>query len=81
MNIPTDDQEVLTQYSVNVVPRPDTQCPRYPQYSGTISTPRTLTFQKNCFVCFKESHLKMMKKAFYFILKPLFIFKIFIFSY
>ena len=35
--------------------------------------------KKNCFICFNESSLKMMKNAFYFILKALFVFKIFIF--
>ena len=30
---------------------------------------RTLTFKKNCFIFFNENPLKMMKKAFYFILK------------
>ena len=38
---------------------------------------RTLTFQKNCFICFNESLLKVMKNAFYFILKALFAHKIF----
>ena len=38
---------------------------------------RTLTFQKNYIICFNESPLKFMKKAFYFILKALFILKIF----
>ena len=33
--------------------------------------------KKNCFICFNESPLKMMKNAFYFILKALFILKIF----
>ena len=32
---------------------------------------------KNCFICFNESPLKMKKIAFYFILKALFIFKMF----
>ena len=38
---------------------------------------RPLTFQKNGFICFNESTLKMMKKAFYFISKTLFVLKIF----
>ena len=33
--------------------------------------------RKNCFICFNESPLKMIKNAFYFILKALFILKIF----
>ena len=33
--------------------------------------------KKICFVCFDESPLKLMKNAFYFILKPLFVLKIF----
>ena len=38
---------------------------------------RTLAFQKNCFIWFNESPSKMMKNAFYFILKALFVYKIF----
>ena len=38
---------------------------------------RTLTFPKNCFIGLNESPLKMMKNAFYFILKALFVLKIF----
>ena len=38
---------------------------------------QTLTFQTNCLICFKESPLKVMKNAFYFILKALFILRIF----
>ena len=34
---------------------------------------RTLTFQKNSVICLIESPLKMMKYAFYFILKALFV--------
>ena len=35
-------------------------------------------FQKNCFICFNESPLKMIKNTFYFIFsKALFVFKIF----
>ena len=33
--------------------------------------------KKICFICFIESPLKMMKNAFYFTLKALFVFKIF----
>ena len=33
--------------------------------------------QENCFVCFKESQLKMMKSTFYFILKAFFFLKVF----
>ena len=33
--------------------------------------------KKNCVICFIESLLKMMKNAFYFILKALFVLKIF----
>ena len=36
--------------------------------------------KKNCFICFNESPLKIMKNAFYLILKTLFVFKIFKFS-
>ena len=36
--------------------------------------------QKNCVICFIESPLKMMKNAFYFISKALFVLKIFKFS-
>ena len=35
--------------------------------------------KKNCVICFIESPLKMMKNACYFILKSLFILKIFMF--
>ena len=45
------------------------------QFSRTLS--RTLTFQKNCDICFIKSPLKMLKNAFYFILKALFVLKIF----
>ena len=45
------------------------------QFSRTLS--RTLTFQKNCDICFIKCPLKMMKNAFYFILKALFVLKIF----
>ena len=38
------------------------------------------TSKKNYFVCFDESPLKMMKNAFYLILKALFVLKIFQFS-
>ena len=37
-------------------------------------------FKKICVICFNESPLKMMKKASYFILKALFVLKIFKFS-
>ena len=33
---------------------------------------RALTFQKNCFISFKKSPLKVMKNVFYFILKYFF---------
>ena len=33
--------------------------------------------EKNCMVCFIENPLKMMKNAFYFILKAFFVLKIF----
>ena len=38
---------------------------------------QTFTFQKDYFVCFKERHLETMKITFYFILKALFVLKIF----
>ena len=38
---------------------------------------RTLIFQKGCFICFNENPLKMMKDAFYFVLKARFVPKIF----
>ena len=37
------------------------------------------TFKKICIICFIESPLKMMKNAFYFFLKALFVLKMFIF--
>ena len=33
--------------------------------------------KKNCFICFNESSLKVMKNAFYFISRALFVLKIF----
>ena len=38
-----------------------------------------ISFLKCIFVCFNENSLKMMKSAFYFILKALFVLKIFTF--
>ena len=35
------------------------------------------TSKKDDFICFNESHLKIIKNAFYFILKALFVVKIF----
>ena len=35
--------------------------------------------RKNCVICFVESPLKIMRNAFYFILKALFVLKIFMF--
>ena len=35
------------------------------------------SFKKNCVICFIERPLKMMKNAFYFILKAFFVLKIF----
>ena len=43
----------------------------------TKSQSQTLTFQTIFFICFDESPLKGMENAFYFILKALFILKIF----
>ena len=43
--------------------------------SGAKVSSRTL--QKNYFICFSESPLKMMKNDFYLILKPFFVLKIF----
>ena len=40
-----------------------------------------LLFKKNCIICFIESPLKMMKNAFYFILKALFVLNIFKFCH
>ena len=37
--------------------------------------------KKNCVICFIDSPLKIMKNAFYFILKPLFVLKIFKFCH
>ena len=37
--------------------------------------------KKNCFIYFNESLLKVIKNAFYFILKALFVLKIFSFLY
>ena len=42
---------------------------------------QTTTFQKNCFICFNESPLKMMESAFYFIWTALLVLKIFKFLY
>ena len=36
-----------------------------------------VTFKKSCFICFNESPAKMMKDAFYSILKALFVLRIF----
>ena len=36
-----------------------------------------LPLKKNCFICYNESPLKIMKNVFYFILKGLFVLKIF----
>ena len=36
-----------------------------------------LLFKKNCFICFNDGRSKMMKNAFYFILKALSVLKIF----
>ena len=41
----------------------------------------TLTFQKVCFICFNLSSLKMIKNTFCFILKALFVLKIFTFLF
>ena len=38
---------------------------------------RALSFKKNCAVSLIESPLKMIKNAFYFVLKDLFVLKIF----
>ena len=38
---------------------------------------QTFTFQKNRVICFIKSHLKMIQNTFYFILKALFLLKIF----
>ena len=46
-------------------------------YTNYLYWSRTLIFQKICVICLIESHLKMMKNAFYFILKALFVFKMF----
>ena len=35
------------------------------------------SYKKTCFICFNESPLKMMKNAFWFILKALLVLKIF----
>ena len=42
-----------------------------------LQTFQTLIIQKNCFIFFNESPLKMMKNAFYFILKACFVPEIF----
>ena len=44
---------------------------------------RSIMLQKSCFICFKESHLKIMKNAFYFMLKALeiFTFLLWLFGY
>ena len=38
---------------------------------------RLSTFKKNCVICFIEGPLKMVKNGFYFIIKALFLLKIF----
>ena len=43
------------------------------------SQSQILTFQINCIICLIESPLKVMKNAFYFILRAVFILKIFTF--
>ena len=37
--------------------------------------------EKVRFICFNEKHLRMMKNAFYFVLKAVFVFKIFKFLF
>ena len=51
------------------------------QYICDILKLETQLPKKKCFICFHESPLKMMKNAFHFILKPLFVFKISEFLY
>ena len=45
--------------------------------NSQVTWSRTLTFQKNRFICFNKSPLKMMENAFYFIWNALFVLKIF----
>ena len=45
---------------------------------STIIYSRTLTFQKKKYICLTESPLKMMKNAFYSVLKALFVLKIYL---
>ena len=47
----------------------------YP-FDSVIFSIKILLLSKNCFIWFNESPLKMMNKAFYFILKALFVLKI-----
>ena len=46
-------------------------------YHGKLLKVGLSSSQKNCVICFIESPLKMMKNGFYFILKALFVLKIF----
>ena len=61
-------------HSNNIHPR---NCGHLRQQHTCYLSHRTLIFQKNCFICSSKSHLKMMKNAFYFILKAFFVLKIF----
>ena len=64
-----------------------THLPQFEHNMNFLYKPKTVTFihskfdsylpKKNCVICFDESPLKMMKNAFYFILKVLFVLKIF----
>ena len=47
------------------------------QITDTLNLSRNLTFQKMFFICFNDSFSKLMKNYFYFILKALFVLKIF----
>ena len=46
-------------------------------FRGSIFKAGLSPSKKNLFICFNDSPLKMMKNAFYFILKALFVLKIF----
>ena len=56
------------------------------EYASFSRQARTLTVglspsKKICFICFNENLLKLMKNVFYFILKALFVLKIFKFKH
>ena len=57
------------------------KCPSYKKHSKVAFKVRLSPCKKNCVFCLIQSPLKMMKNAFYFILKALFVLKIFKFFF